>query len=94
MLAVALTCGTAYDFDSVSDFPVTASTGSWNRSASGDDALASFATERQLHTTQFRAIGAFCRLVVAYFAWATKRYRNLPIGEQFEVDPTGVVPRS
>jgi predicted DNA-binding protein with PD1-like motif len=70
------------------DFPVTASTGSWNRFARGDDAMAaraSFATGRQLHATQFRVIGAFCRLVVPYFAWATKRYRNIPIGERFEV---------
>jgi predicted DNA-binding protein with PD1-like motif len=56
--------------------------------AIGDEAIAaiaSFATERQLRATQFTAIGAFSRVVVSYFDWATKQYRNIPIGEQVEV---------
>jgi predicted DNA-binding protein with PD1-like motif len=56
--------------------------------AIGDEAMAaiaSFATERQLRATQFTAIGAFSRVVVSYFDWATKQYRNIPIGEQVEV---------
>lgn len=48
-------------------------------------ALVAFATERQLKATQFTAIGAFSRVVVAYFDWTTKKYRNIPIGEQVEV---------
>jgi len=56
--------------------------------ATGDEAMASllaFATERQLKATQFTAIGAFSRLVVAFFDWSTKSYRNIPIGDQVEV---------
>lgn len=48
-------------------------------------ALVAFATERQLKATQFTAIGAFSRVVVAYFDWTTKKYRNIPIEEQVEV---------
>jgi predicted DNA-binding protein with PD1-like motif len=48
-------------------------------------ALVTFATERQLKATQFTAIGAFSRVVVAYFDWATKKYRHIPIDEQVEV---------
>lgn len=54
----------------------------------GDEAmaaLAAFAAERQLKATQFTAIGAFSRVVVAYFDWTTKTYRNIPIDEQVEV---------
>jgi hypothetical protein len=56
--------------------------------ATGDEAMASiaaFAREQKLRATQFSAIGAFSRTVVAYFDWATKEYRNIPIGEQVEV---------
>lgn len=56
--------------------------------ASGDEAMtaiAAFAREHQLRATQFTAIGAFSRVVVAYFDWTTKEYRNFPIGEQVEV---------
>jgi predicted DNA-binding protein with PD1-like motif len=56
--------------------------------ATGDEAMAAlvaFATERQLKATQFTAIGAFSRVVVAYFDWTTKTYRNIPIDEQVEV---------
>ena len=56
--------------------------------STGDEAmaaLASFARERDLRTTQFTAIGAFSRAVVAYFDWPTKKYRHIPVGEQVEV---------
>ena len=56
--------------------------------ATGDEAiraLTGFATEHRLKATQFTAIGAFSRVVVAYFDWATKEYKNLPIDEQVEV---------
>ena len=56
--------------------------------AAGDEvmsAISSFARARQLRATQFTAIGAFSRVVVAYFDWGTKRYRNIPIDEQVEV---------
>ena len=56
--------------------------------ATGDEAmtaLTSVARERQLRATQFTAIGAFSRVVVAYFDWTTKQYRNTTIGEQVEV---------
>jgi predicted DNA-binding protein with PD1-like motif len=54
----------------------------------GDEAmgvLTSFARDHQLHATQFTAIGAFSRVVVAYFDWETKQYRQIPIAEQVEV---------
>ena len=53
----------------------------------GDEAMkaiSAFAKEQQLRTTQFSAIGAFSRVVVAYFDWETKKYRNTPIEEQVE----------
>jgi predicted DNA-binding protein with PD1-like motif len=56
--------------------------------ASGDEVMATltgFAAERQLKATQLTAIGAFSRVVVAYFDWRTKDYRNVPIDEQVEV---------
>lgn len=54
----------------------------------GDEVMAAinvFASERALRTTQFTGIGAFSRVVVAYFDWATKKYRNTSIDEQVEV---------
>jgi predicted DNA-binding protein with PD1-like motif len=54
----------------------------------GDEAMASlvaFATEHQLKGTQFTAIGAFSRVVVAFFDWTTKEYRHISIDEQVEV---------
>jgi uncharacterized protein len=56
--------------------------------ATGEDAMeaiAAFATEWDLHATQFTAIGAFSRVVVAYFDWSTKEYRHISIDEQVEV---------
>ena len=54
----------------------------------GDEAMASiasFAVARHLRASQFTAIGAFSRVVVAYFDWETKAYRKTSIGEQVEV---------
>jgi len=54
----------------------------------GDEVVASltsFARERQLHASHFSAVGAFSHVVVAYFDWAAKRYREIPIDEQVEV---------
>jgi predicted DNA-binding protein with PD1-like motif len=48
-------------------------------------ALTAFAAEHQLRATQFTAIGAFSQLVVAYFDWSTKQYRNIAIDDQVEV---------
>jgi uncharacterized protein len=56
--------------------------------ATGDEAiraLTSFASEQRLKATQFSAIGAFSRVVVAYFDWATREYHNVPLDEQVEV---------
>ncbi len=56
--------------------------------ATGDEALSaltSFARDRRLRATQFTAIGAFSRLIVAYFDWTTKEYRNIRVDEQVEV---------
>ena len=54
----------------------------------GDEAakaLASFAAEQHLGGSQFTAIGAFSRAVVAYFDWQTKQYQHIRIDEQVEV---------
>src|SRR5216110_93356 len=56
--------------------------------ATGDEAmkaLASFAVEHRVNASHFVAIGAFARVVVAYFDWASKRYQNISIDEQVEV---------
>jgi predicted DNA-binding protein with PD1-like motif len=56
--------------------------------ATGNEAMASlagFAAEQQLKATQFTAIGAFSRVVVAFFDWTTKQYRHIRIDEQVEV---------
>jgi uncharacterized protein len=54
----------------------------------GDEAMGAitaFAVEQGLRATQFTAIGAFSRVVVAYFDWPSKTYRHIPIDEQVEV---------
>jgi hypothetical protein len=48
-------------------------------------AIALFARDAELRATHFAGIGAFSRVVVAYFDWTTKTYRNISIGEQVEV---------
>jgi predicted DNA-binding protein with PD1-like motif len=56
--------------------------------ATGDEAMASltsFATEQRLKASQFTAIGALSRVVVAYFDWTTKKYSNIAIEAQVEV---------
>jgi uncharacterized protein len=56
--------------------------------ATGDEVMSSitaFAAEQRLATTQFSAIGALSRAVVAFFEWDSRRYRNIPIDEQVEV---------
>jgi len=56
--------------------------------ATGDavmSSIASFAAEQHLAATQFTAIGALSRAVVAFFEWKSRRYRNIPIAEQVEV---------
>lgn len=49
------------------------------------EALTSFAIEHRLGASQFSAIGAFSRAVVAFFDWNTKRYQEIPIDAQVEV---------
>lgn len=47
--------------------------------------LTQFAKDQRLAASQFTAIGAFERAIVAYFDWETKRYLPIPIDEQVEV---------
>jgi uncharacterized protein len=54
----------------------------------GDEAmkaLTSFAAEQRLGGSQFTAIGAFSRAIVAYFDWPSRQYRHVSIDEQVEV---------
>jgi predicted DNA-binding protein with PD1-like motif len=54
----------------------------------GDEAmgaLTEFAANHHLQGSHFTAIGAFSRVVVAYFDWPSKTYRNLRIDAQLEV---------
>lgn len=56
--------------------------------ATGDEvvrALNDFAAEHHGRATQFTVIGAFSRVVVAFFDWTSKQYRHVPIAEQVEV---------
>jgi len=56
--------------------------------ATGDEvvsSITSFATEHRLAATQFTAIGALSRAVVAFFEWESRHYTNIPIDEQVEV---------
>ena len=47
--------------------------------------LTLFASNERLAASEFTAIGAFQRAVVAYFDWESKRYSPIPIDEQVEV---------
>lgn len=47
--------------------------------------LATFARAQALHGAHFTAIGAFREAVVAFFDWAGKNYRDIPVREQVEV---------
>src|SRR5579884_9351 len=54
----------------------------------GDEAVAAltgFAKDHGLGASQFTAIGAFSRAVVAYFDWPAKAYRRNTFDEQVEV---------
>jgi uncharacterized protein len=54
----------------------------------GDEAMAGLtrvAAEHHLQGSHFTAIGAFSRVVVAYFDWSSKKYLNLRIDAQVEV---------
>jgi predicted DNA-binding protein with PD1-like motif len=48
-------------------------------------AVTTVAREQRLKASQFTAIGAFERAVVAWFDWSAKEYRHIPIDEQVEV---------
>jgi predicted DNA-binding protein with PD1-like motif len=69
-----------HDHEGLRTFAVVLATGEEVISA-----LTSFAKEHQLRATQFTAIGAFSRVVAAYFDWDTRQYRNIRIDEQVEV---------
>ena len=47
--------------------------------------ISAFAGEQGLQGSHLTAIGAFSRLVVAYFDWESKSYQKIPIDEQVEV---------
>lgn len=49
------------------------------------DVLRTFAEERDLTAARFTALGAFREAVLAYFAWESKEYEELPVDEQVEV---------
>ena len=56
--------------------------------AKGDkvpDVLLSFAKENSITAAEFRAIGAFSRVVLGYFDREQKDYKHIPIEEQVEV---------
>ena len=56
--------------------------------ATGDEvmsSIAAFAAEHHVAATQFTAIGALSRAVVAFFDWPTRKYRNVALEEQVEV---------
>ena len=47
--------------------------------------LKAFATQHNIHTAQLTAIGAFSDVVLQYFDWEQKAYRDVPVREQVEV---------
>ncbi len=56
--------------------------------AKGDnlpDVLLNFAKENNITAAEFRAIGAFSRVVLGYFDRDKKDYKRIPIEEQVEV---------
>ena len=56
--------------------------------ATGDEvmsSIAAFASEHRVAATQFTAIGALSRVVVAFFDWPTRKYWNVEFQEQVEV---------
>jgi predicted DNA-binding protein with PD1-like motif len=54
----------------------------------GDEVLSNlkqFAKEHKLQSAHFTAIGAFSDVVLAYFDWEKKEYKEIPVKEQVEV---------
>ena len=54
----------------------------------GEEVLASlqaFASQNNVNTAQLTAIGAFSDVVLQYFDWDSKAYKNIPVREQVEV---------
>ncbi len=54
----------------------------------GDEAMASlveFAKANALGASHFTAIGAFSDVILGYFDWEAKAYRQIPVREQVEV---------
>lgn len=55
---------------------------------SGEEAMASlqsFATENNLHSAQFTAIGAFSQATLGFYDFSIKNYIKIPVDEQVEV---------
>jgi predicted DNA-binding protein with PD1-like motif len=53
------------------------------------DGLNWFAREYKPRSARFTAIGAFSDVVLAYFDWPSKQYRDIPVNEQVEVVTLG-----
>jgi len=56
--------------------------------ATGDEVLSTiseFARRERIAAAQMTAIGALSDVVLKYFDWATKKYRDIPVREQVEV---------
>jgi uncharacterized protein len=54
----------------------------------GEEVLSSlqaFAEAQKIHTAQLTAIGAFSDVILKYFDWDKKQYRDVPVREQVEV---------
>jgi predicted DNA-binding protein with PD1-like motif len=54
----------------------------------GDEVLTGlkqFAKEHKPRSAHFTAIGAFSDVLLAYFDWNTKQYKEIPVNEQVEV---------
>jgi predicted DNA-binding protein with PD1-like motif len=47
--------------------------------------LAAFAREHKPRSAHFTAIGALSDATLAYFDWQTRKYQDIPVGEQVEV---------
>jgi predicted DNA-binding protein with PD1-like motif len=47
--------------------------------------LNTVAKDNQLSASQFTGLGAFSDVVLGYFSWSEKDYREIPIDEQVEV---------
>jgi predicted DNA-binding protein with PD1-like motif len=47
--------------------------------------LEKFAVDNKLTAGRFTAIGAFSEAVLGYFDWQSRKYEQIPVGEQVEV---------